>query len=151
MPGIIVSDTSSLILLNKIGRLELLQFLFGQITITRIISEEFNNPLPGFIHIQDPQDNNYQKILESFLDKGEASAIALALEIKDCLLIIDELKGRREAKALGISYTGIMGILIIAKEKNIINSVSAIIDDIQKTDFRLSQKLIEETKRRSGE
>ena len=41
--------------------------------------------------------------------------------------------------------------LIIAKEKNIINSVSAIIDDIQKTDFRLSQKLIEETKRRSGE
>jgi len=97
------------------------------------------------------QDNNYQKILESFLDKGEASAIALALEIKDCLLIIDELKGRREAKNLGISYTGIMGILIIAKEKNIINSVSAIIDDIQKTDFRLSQKLIEETKRRSGE
>jgi len=151
MPGIIVSDTSSLIILNKIGRLELLQSLFGQITITRIVSKEFNNPLPDFINIQDPKDNNYQKILESFLDKGEASAIALALEIKDCLLIIDELKGRREAKNLGISYTGIMGILIIAKEKNIINSVSAIIDDIQKTDFRLSQKLIEETKRRSGE
>ena len=151
MPGIIVSDTSSLIILNKIGRLDLLKSLFGQIAITRIVSKEFNNPLPDFINIQDPKDNNYQKILESFLDKGEASAIALALEIKDCLLIIDELKGRREAKNLGISYTGIMGILIIAKEKNIINSVSAIIDDIQKTDFRLSQKLIEETKRRSGE
>jgi len=67
MSGIIVSDTSSLIILNKIGRLELLQSLFGQITITRIISEEFINPLPDFINIQDPKDNNYQKILESFL------------------------------------------------------------------------------------
>jgi len=67
------------------------------------------------------------------------------------LLIIDELKGRREANALGINYTGIMGILIIAKEKNIISSVSAIIEEIQKTDFRLSSKLIEETKRKSGE
>jgi len=53
MPGIIVSDTSSLIILNKIGRLELLQSLFGQITITRIISKELNNPLPDFVNIQD--------------------------------------------------------------------------------------------------
>jgi len=151
MPGIIVSDTSSLIVLNKIDRLHLLESLFGQITITQTIAKEFNHPLPDFINIQDPQNNNYQKILKSFLDEGEASAIALALETKDCLLIIDELKGRREAKALGINYTGIMGILIIAKEKKIISSVSAIIEEIQKTDFRLSSELIEETKRKSGE
>ena len=42
MPGIIVSDTSSLIILNKIGRLDLLKSLFGQIAITRIVSKEFN-------------------------------------------------------------------------------------------------------------
>ena len=86
MPGIIVSDTSSLIVLKKIGRLEILQTLFGQITITQEIAEEFNNPLPDFISIQNPKDKNYQKILESFLDDGEASAIALAIETKECLL-----------------------------------------------------------------
>jgi predicted nucleic acid-binding protein len=151
MPGIIVSDTSSLIVLKKIGRLEILRTLFGQITITQEVAKEFNNPLPNFISIQNPKDKNYQKILESFLDEGEASAIALAIETKECLLIIDDSKGRREARALEINYTGILGILIIAKEKNIINSVSTIIEDIQKTDFRLSQKLIEEAKRKSGE
>jgi len=55
MPGIIVSDTSSLIILNKIGRLELLQSPFGQITITRIISEEFNNPLPDLLISKTPK------------------------------------------------------------------------------------------------
>ena len=52
---------------------------------------------------------------------------------------------------MGINYTGIMGLLIVAKEKNLISSVSSIIEDIQKTDFRLSQELIKETKRKSGE
>lgn len=151
MPGIIVSDTSCLILLDKLGRIGLLKSLFGRITITKIVADEFGNVLPEFVEIENPKNKNYQKILESFLDPGEASAIALALEKEECLLIIDEFKGRREAKQLGLNYTGTLGILIVAKEKGLINSVTEIIKEIGKTDFRINEKLINEVKRKSGE
>lgn len=147
MQQIIVSDTSCLILLDKVGRIDLLKSLFGKITITQIIADEFGNPLPEFIEIDDPIDLNYQKILESFLDKGEASAIALALEKDDCLLIIDEYKGRREAKNLKINFTGTIGILIAAKQKGLIHSINEILEEIKTTNFRLDKTLISEAKR----
>jgi predicted nucleic acid-binding protein len=151
MPGIIVSDTSCLILLDKLGRIGLLKSLFGNITVTKTVADEFGNVLPEFVEIENPKNKNYQKILESFLDPGEASAIALALEKEECLLIIDEFKGRREARQLGLNYTGTLGILIVAKEKGLINSVTEIIKEIGKTDFRINEKLINEVKRKSGE
>lgn len=151
MPGIIVSDTSILIVLKKIGRLEILLALFGRITITQEIAEEFKHPLPRFIKIQNPKNKNYKRILNSILDKGEASAIALAIETDDALLLIDDLKGRRQAKSLNVKYTGLIGILIIAKEKAVIASFSDIIEEIKRTDFRISPQLIEEAKRKCGE
>jgi predicted nucleic acid-binding protein len=151
MQRVIVSDTSCLILLNKINRISLLKAIFGKVIVTNIIAEEFGQILPDFITIEDPSNHKYQQILESFLDKGEASAIALALEKEDCLLIIDEVKGRREAKQLKVKITGTLGILILAKEKKLITSVSEILEQVQHTDFRISKTLLEETKRRSGE
>lgn len=151
MHGIIVSDTSCLILLDKIDRVELLKSIFGNITITQIVANEFGKVIPDFIHIENPKDIIYQKILESYLDPGEASAIALVLEKDDCLLIIDEHKGRREAKHLRLNYTGTMGLFIVAKEKGIINSVTEIMNEIRKTDFRISNALIKEVLKRSGE
>jgi predicted nucleic acid-binding protein len=151
MQKIIVSDTSCLILLAKINRINLLQKLFGRITITSIIANEFGNELPDFIEIEDPHNTNYQKILESIIDKGEASAISLALEKENCLLIIDDNKGRKEAQRLGLNLTGTIGILIIAKQKGLIHSISEVIDDIQNTNFRLSENLIIEAKKRCNE
>ncbi|MCD4790851.1 MAG: DUF3368 domain-containing protein [Bacteroidales bacterium] len=151
MPKIIVSDTSCLILLHKLGRIEILKSLFGTITITQMIVEEFGNPLPEFIKVENPKDENYQRILETFVDVGEASAIALALEKSDCLLILDDLKGRKEAKQLKLNYTGTVGILIAAKEKGILNSITKIFDEIKKTDFRISAKLIDEAIKRCNE
>lgn len=92
MPGIIVSDTSCLILLDKIERLDLLESLFKSVSITEIIAEEFGKELPNFIRIENPIEINYQRILETFLDRGEASAFALAIEKDQCLLIIDEMR-----------------------------------------------------------
>lgn len=142
MQKIIVSDTSCLILLSKINRVELLQKLFGIITVTKIISEEFGQKLPDFIRIENPKNSNYQKILENLIDKGEASALALALEKPDCLLIIDDNKGRKQATQLGLTHTGTLGILILAKQKGLIDSLAEILLEIQKTNFRLNQNLI---------
>lgn len=151
MPKIIVSDTSCLILLDKIKQLDLLHILFNKVTITQIVSEEFGKELPDYIQIENPKNITYQKILESFIDTGEASSLALALEKKDCLLIIDDNKGRREAKQLGLAFTGTLGILIIAKQKGLIKSLAKIIKQIQNTDFRLSEKVIKDAMKRCNE
>ena len=142
MQETIVSDTSCLILLQKIGYLHLLKELFGTILITSDVAEEFSSELPPYFRIQDPGDPNYHKILATFLDKGEASAIALALELGNALLITDEAKGRKEAKALGVKITGTIGILLLAKEKNLIKALKPVFRKINKTNFRISRHLI---------
>ena len=129
----------------------MLKSLFNEVTITQIIADEFGKETPDFITIEDPKDKNYQKILESFLDTGESSAIALALEKEKCMLILDDFKGRREAKHLSLDYTGTIGILIIAKEKGLINSFTEIINEIKKTNFRISDELLARAKKKCGE
>jgi len=142
MQRIIVSDTSCLILLDKIGLIGLLKSIFGKVIITKEISEEFHKELPDFIEVINPKDRNYQGILKDSLDPGEASAFALAIEYDDCLLIIDETKGRREAKSLGLKVTGTIGILIVAKEKEFIPSLQKVFDEIGKTNFRINKALL---------
>ena len=141
MQKVIISDTSCLIILDKIGELELLQTLFGRITITNEIADEFNKELPNWFSIQAPKNRMYQVILEASLDKGVASAIALAVEEKDCLLIIDDSKGRKYAEKLRINITGTLGILINAKLSGHIASVKPLLEKIKKTDFRITSDL----------
>lgn len=151
MQKVIISDTSCLILLDKIGELRLLNILFGQIIITQEIANEFKKELPGWIIIEEPTNKTYQKILEASLDKGEASAIALAIEQTDCLLIIDDYKGRKYAEQLGIRITGTLGIIIDAKLSGHIESIKPILDKIKKTDFRLTTELEKKILEKSSE
>lgn len=90
MPENIVSDTSCLILLHKIGELDLLKKVFGRISITDTVFKEFKKHLPDWIDVVNPK-SNLHLALSGFLDTGEATSIALAWENKNSLLIIDEL------------------------------------------------------------
>jgi predicted nucleic acid-binding protein len=141
MQAVIISDASCLIILDKIQELDLPKMLFGQITITQIVSEEFGRPLPEWIVIQNPSNIGNQLILETSVDKGEASSIALAMEQTDCLLIIDELKGRKLAKRLGLNITGTLGLIVQAKVIGLIPSVRPLLTKIKLTNFRLSEQL----------
>jgi predicted nucleic acid-binding protein len=97
MPRIIISDTSCPIILNKIGELDLLQKVYGQITTTIEIAAEFGDPLPDWIEVVIVKEKDKQRLLEMQIDKGESSAIALALEYSDSLLILDDNKARKIA------------------------------------------------------
>jgi predicted nucleic acid-binding protein len=141
MQKTILSDTSCLILLEKIGELDLLQQVFGEITVTQVIADEYGLTIPNWISIQNPIDQKYQRVLEASVDKGEASAIALAVESADCLLIIDDLKGRNLADTIGIKITGTFGVILEAKLSGKINSVKPLLAKIKQTNFRLSDKL----------
>jgi|AntRauTorcE11897_2_1112592.scaffolds.fasta_scaffold23779_3 predicted nucleic acid-binding protein len=144
MPKITVADTSCLILLNKIGQLELLKKLFGQLTITQTVADEFNinKPLPNWINVV-AFNSSEIKGLASFLDLGEATSIALASTHEDSLLIIDENKGRKVAKEMGIQITGSLGIFVTAKQKGYIEAVKPILEEIKRTNFRISENLIQ--------
>ncbi len=105
MQKVIASDTSCLILLEKIGRLELFKKLFGNIIVTQIVADEFGLVLPDYFTVENPQNTTYQSILETILDKGEASAIALCLEKDNCLLIIDDnIRKKRSTAVKNTNY-----------------------------------------------
>ncbi len=76
------------------------------------------------------------------LDAGEANAIALALELQADDLLIDERLGRQEARQLGLSIIGILGILVTAKQRNLIPKVQPVMDAlIHQARFRVSSQL----------
>lgn len=141
MRKIIISDTSCLILLHNIDELDLLQKLYQSIVTTVEVANEFGLPLPSWIIIDQPNNKNYYKFLETLVDKGEASAIALAVEIENSILIIDDLKARKTAEKIGLNIIGILGVIVDAKNEGIINSVKPILKKIKQTNFRISTKL----------
>ena len=137
----IISDTSCLIILDNIGELDLLKKLFDTVTITPQIETEFGKMLPNWI-IKEQANKKLYTTISKTLDSGEASAIALALEKENYLLIIDDLKGRKYARSLNLNFTGTIGIIAKAALNNKIKNAFEILDKIQNTNFRVSNKLI---------
>jgi len=75
------------------------------------------------------------------IDKGESSAIALALETSDSTVILDDYKARKIAEQLGLTYTGTIGVIIKAKLTGKIPSIKPLLQKIKQTDFRLSAEI----------
>lgn len=141
MPKIIISDTSCFIILTKIGAIDLLHKVYGQILTTSDIAEEFGEKLPEWIIIVDVLDKYKQKILELQIDKGESSAIALAIETPDSILILDDFKARKIAQQLGLIITGTIGVIVKAKLIGKISSIIPYLDKIKTTNFRISSEI----------
>jgi predicted nucleic acid-binding protein len=134
-------DTSTLIILNKIEALDLLNKIYGNVFITNFINTELSEILPSWIIIEQAY-NFEQSILKNFnLGPGESSIIMNVLE-NDGFLIIDDLKARKIATTLSLRFTGTIGILITAKRLGFIHSVKYYLEKIQTTNFRISDALI---------
>ena len=144
MPKIVISDTSTLIIFHKINSFDLLEKVYGELITTPEIAKEFGENLPKWIIIQSVNDKKYQEFLETQVDLGEASAIALAKELDDVLLLLDDLKARKLATRLNLKYTGALGIITKAKQLAIIDAVKPLIDKLIATNFRISKKIIDE-------
>ena len=151
MPKMIISDTSCLIILHKIGELDLLRKVYNSVTTTPEVANEFMCELPDWIHIEDVKDKKYQEFLETQIDWGEASAIALAIEMQASLLLLDDLKARKLAAKLKIKVTGTLGVIHKARQIGVLEKVKPIIEKLQSTNFRISENIIEELLRKNNE
>ncbi len=124
MPKIVIADTSCFIVLEKIQQLPLLQKIYLEVITTPEIQIEFANPLPNWVLIRSAKNLSLQQELETKLDRGEASAIALGLELQNSTIILDDLKARKVAEQYKINFTGTLGVLLKAKELRLISSLN---------------------------
>ncbi len=151
MPELVVSNTSCFIVLSKIGELDLLRRMYGEIITSAEVISEFAHPLPDWIKIKPIIDKYSQQILELQLDKGEASVIALSIETPKSTIILDDYKARVIAEKLGLTITGTLGIIIKAKLQGIIPSIKPLLEKIRATDFRLSPDIESQALNEAGE
>ena len=151
MPTVAIPDASCLIILSKISSLTLLEKCYDGTYITPSILAEWNEPLPKWMTLRSPSITSINRFASLMLDTGEKSAVALASEFADCVLIIDEKKARAIAKSLSFAVTGTLGLLIRAKEMGLIDSLREAIDRIEPTNFYLRPELIAKALRIVGE
>lgn len=85
------------------------------------------------------------------LDLGESESIALVIEHSAAYLLIDEYAGRQIADSYDIRIIGILGILIQAKQKGLINRVRPHIEQLRQLGFRLNKALVESILKQLGE
>lgn len=143
MDKAIISDTSCLIALERIGKLEVLKLLFERVLITEEVRLEFGQEIPDWIAVVKNQNTAKFFEFQKVLDPGEASSIAFALSLENSLLIIDEVKGRKVATENGLEIIGTLGLLLLAKKSGLVEDLEQVLKDLNKNGFRVSKKLID--------
>ena len=150
---VVVSNSSPIIHLAKIGRLELLKGLYGKI----IVPEKVYMECTDTAHFREEvelilqsawiskyliKDYNLFRLLYSEIDAGEAEAIVLALEQRADLLLLDDQEARNKARRLNLPITGTVGVLLKAKNEGLISSLDGEIQSLQASGFWLSNSLV---------
>jgi hypothetical protein len=156
----VVVDNTPLVAFWTLGRLDLLKSLFGEILIPQAVYEEFvavarderegalaNAPWIRVSTLGEPR----RALAYTGLDRGEAEVLALAEQHDARLVIADDKRARRYAKRLGFPLTGTLGVLLLAKEGDLIGSVTREISRLQEAGLHLGPELVEKTRELAGE
>lgn len=149
MKEAVVSDSTCLIGLERIGELNILPALFDSVMIPPEVGREFGNTF-SWLQIENLTSNTLAMALRLIVDSGEAEAIALASE-KNCLLISDDKQARAAAKRLSISVIGTIGVLVRAKNSGVVSAIKPILDILEQNGFFISRALREEALKIVGE
>lgn len=155
---VVVCNSGPLIILSKLGLLELLQKIFEEIHIPNQVVAELSQSLYSPIQLNKKWiivhklENNLDLLLKNNLDSGEAEVISLGLELKADKLIIDERKGRKIAETVfHFSVIGTCGILIIAKKYNYISDIKPYLLSMKDNGYYISDEIQNLTLRAANE
>jgi predicted nucleic acid-binding protein len=162
----VVVDSSTLIHLSAIGRFALLKDLYGKLTVPPAVWREVverGRDRTGvaeleaarreeWLEVQTPGNEPLLRSLRHELDEGEAEVLALAVEHKASLVLLDETEARRVASLFGLEKTGAIGVLIRAKLERRIESLRADLDRMRtETGFWIEGNLYEKVLQSVGE
>jgi predicted nucleic acid-binding protein len=140
-PLIVVSNTSPLTNLAAIGHFDLLQGLFGQLQLPSAVVAELSaegQSWPGaaetasaaWITVHSVADQQTVGALRLELDAGEAETIVLALQLQADLVLLDEQAGRRAAQHFGLNVMGVVGLLLQARERQLIPAIRPLLESL---------------------
>lgn len=159
----IVSNASPLINLARIGHLDLLPRLYGELVIPEAVWREVvleGTGQPGaeeikaasWIRVRSATNRELVQALQQELDAGEAEAIALALQVKAEFLLMDEHLGRDTALHMGVRSVGLIGVLLEAKRKGLVTHIRPLLETLRDVaGFWISEVLFQRVLQDEGE
>jgi predicted nucleic acid-binding protein len=145
----IVTDSTCLIALERLGRLDILPSLFEPIYAPPEVAREFGTPLP-WLQVVDLADPDRVFFLSTSVDAGEAEAIVLARE-RRLKVILDDLRARRLAHRFELDVIGTLGILVRAKRQGVLDLVGPLLSQLEDIGFHMTPHLKEEALRLATE
>ncbi len=159
---LVVADASPLIGLATAGAFDLLRGLFGRIAVTAGVRDEVlaGGDRPGAPELARAIREGWVRVEQEpadatefpDLDAGEATTLALAIAHDGpCLVLMDESLGRAHARAQGLDVTGLAGVLLAARNANLVDAVRPFLDRLKKSDFRLSRAVVRAVLEQAGE
>jgi hypothetical protein len=140
--GPVVSDSSPLIALSRIGRLDLLQRLFGTVTIPPAVAREVfaaQDP-PPWLHVVAPS-TGAEGVASATLGAGELEAIRLAADLHCQRLLLDDLPARRLAARRALPVSGTVAVLLAAKRAGLVPAVKPLLDALRSVGFHLAERV----------
>jgi predicted nucleic acid-binding protein len=160
---IVVADTSVILNICFLGLEPLLPLLFGVVHAPPQVEAEFLRlanmdarfqglAFPGFIRRVTPEAKTYAWAHSPVLHAGEIAALSLALELGADLVLMDEAEGRAVAATLHLTSMGLLGILLLARQRALIPAVAPLLDRLQhEARFWMSPSLRSSVLRAAGE
>jgi predicted nucleic acid-binding protein len=159
-----IADTSALSALCRIGRLDILRRRFLSVIVPHAVRMELEAAddknltsmidqacEAGWMRVTDSFISNWQAPI-SRLGPGETAALAMAVAIPEAVLLMDERRGRRAARMLGLTTTGVLGLLMWAKQAGHLDSLAQAIHDLRTKDsFFIDPELLRQALTAVGE
>ncbi len=160
---LLIANTTPLINFAEIGRMDVLESLFGTLVIPPAVTDELSAKaglfpkaaqVPSLTHISlmAPADQLLVKGLASRVHRGEAECLALAMEHPGSLLLLDDLAAREFATANGLLFTGTLGCLVQARQLGLLSAIEPVLHDLRtQARFWITDRLVESVLRSVGE
>ncbi len=152
----VICNSTPIISLHSINRMDILNKIYGEITIPNAVREEVDIKTKiidkyDFFRISWIKDINAAKLFKTALHRGEVEVILLAQELKADLSIIDDLTARKFAEYMGLRITGTLGVLIKAKQMKIVDRIKPILDELIENKIYISDRVYNLTIELAGE
>ncbi len=156
----IVCDTSPLICLAALDKIELLDIFYPEWCVPEAVFHEstvdqmpFSSKLRTTLqdHLKIASGRDKVSLYEIYVDRGEAEVIALAEEVNAELILMDDKKGRRFAELKGFKVLGTVGLLIKAKQRGVLDELKPSLDRLMSSGIRISNQLFMEALKLAGE